>query len=102
MLSGGSTESLSLIPLASTVTVQLVPSGRLAVGSSVKLEPGVPESENVFELPPQTSVKDAAVALTDSLKLTVTFVSVPTFVAESAGEVLVTVGAASAVVKLNT
>ena len=32
MLSGGSSASVSLMPFASTVTVQMAPSGRLEVG----------------------------------------------------------------------
>src|SRR5215210_6513909 len=65
ILSGGSSVSVSLIWFASAVTVQLVPSGRLSVGSSVRLELGEPERVNVLELPPQTSVNELVVALTD-------------------------------------
>src|ERR687885_2782797 len=98
MLSGGSTESTSLIWLAITVTEQIVPSGRLPVGSSVIDEPGEPLTVKLCGVPAgQSSVNELAVAVTGSLKLTTMFVFTATWSAASAGEVVVTVGAASCV-----
>src|SRR5438105_14746653 len=103
MLSGGSTESTSLIWFASTVTVQTVPWGRLLVGSSVIDEPGEPLTEKLSGVPVGHSiVNELPDAVTGSLKLTTTFVFTATWSAASAGEVLVTVGAASEVVKVKT
>src|SRR2546423_8728217 len=103
MLSGGSTESTSLIWFAITFTVQIVASGRSLVGSSVIDEPGEPLTVKLFALPVgHSSVNELPLAVTGSLKLTTTFVLVATWVAASAGDVLVTVGAASEVVKLKT
>src|SRR5437764_6213726 len=76
----------------------MAPSGRLPVGSSVIAEPGEPLTLKVAGVPVgQSSVKELVVAVTGSLKLTTMFVFTATFWAASAGEVLVTVGAASAV-----
>src|SRR5918912_3946288 len=98
MLSGGSTESTSLIPLASTVTVQTSPFGRFEVGSSVIAEPGEPLTENACAEPVgHSSVNELPLAVTGSLKLTTMFVFTATWSAASAGDVVVTVGAASAV-----
>src|SRR2546421_660712 len=98
MLSGGSTVSTSLIPLASTVTEQIVPSGRLPVGSSVIDEPGEPLTVKLTGVPVgQSSVNELFVAVTGSLKLTTMFVFTATWSAALAGEVLVTVGTASCV-----
>src|SRR3989440_1257769 len=98
MWSGGSTESTSLIWLAITFTVQVVPSGRLLVGSSVIDEPGEPLTEKLSGVPVGHSiVNELPDAVTGSLKLTTTFVFTATWSAASAGEVLETVGAASCV-----
>src|SRR5438067_10089133 len=96
MLSGGSTASTSLIRSAITVTVQTVPSGRLEVGSSVIDEPGEPLTVKLSDvLVGHSSVNELVVAVTGSLKLTTMFVFTATWSAASAGEVVVTVGAAS-------
>src|SRR2546421_489385 len=103
MWSGGSTESTSLIWFAITFTVQTVASGRSLVGSSVIDEPGEPLTVKLFAVPVgHSSVNELPDAVTGSLKLTTTFVLTATWVAASAGDVLVTDGAASAVVKLKT
>src|SRR5947209_5203299 len=103
MWSGGSTESTSLIWLAITLTVQIVASGRLLVGSSVIDEPGEPLTVKLSGVPVgHSSVNELVEAMTGSLKLTTTFVFTATWVAASAGDVLVTDGAASAVVKEKT
>src|SRR5438034_7789502 len=101
MLSGGSTESTSLIWFAITFTEQIVPSGRSLVGSSVIDEPGEPLTVKLSGVPVGHSrVNELPDAVTGSLKLTTTFVFTATWVAPSAGDVLVTEGAASAGVKL--
>src|SRR5437763_2644566 len=98
MLSGGSTVSTSLIPVAITFTEQTVPSGRLLVGSSVIDEPGEPLTVKLSGVPVgQSSVNELVVAVTASLKLTTMFMFTATWSAASAGEVVVTVGAASCV-----
>src|ERR671932_1814324 len=98
MLSGGSTESTSLIWLATAFTEQIVPSGRLPVGSSVIDDPGEPLTVKLSGVPVgHSSVKELVVAVTGSLKLTTMFVFTATWSAASAGEVVVTVGAVSAV-----
>src|SRR5438874_12964020 len=99
MLSGGSTVSTSLIPGASTVTVQTSPFGRFEVGSSVIVEPGEPLTLNACALPVgHSTVNELPVAVTGSLKVTSMFVFFATSVAPSAGLVLDTLGAASCVV----
>src|SRR5437764_7151440 len=76
----------------------MAPSGRLPVGSSVIAEPGEPLTLKVAGVPVgQSSVKELVVAVTGSLKLTTMFVFTATWSAASAGEVVVTVGAASCV-----
>src|ERR671929_44327 len=103
MLSGGSTESTSLMFAATTVTEQIVPSGRLLVGSSVIAEPGEPLTVKLSGVPVgHSSVNELLVAVTDSLKLTAMFVFTATWSAPSAGEVVVTDGAASCVVNEKT
>src|SRR5438094_448244 len=97
MLSGGSTVSTSLIPLASTVTEQIVPSGRLPVGSSVIDDVPQPLGAQVCALLPYTTVIRFLVTSTGSLKFTVMFVFAATSVAPSAGDVVVTAGAESVV-----
>src|SRR5919199_898422 len=98
MLSGGSTVSTSLMLAATTVIEQIVPSGRLLVGSSVIDEPGEPLTVKLCGVPAgQSSVNELVVAVTGSLKLTTMFVFTATWSAASAGEVVVTVGAASCV-----
>src|SRR5438132_5729358 len=103
MLSGGSTESTSLIWFAITFTEQIVPSGRLLVGSSVIDEPGEPLTVKLSGVPVgHSSVNELPLAVTGSLKFTTMFVLVATWSAPSAGDVLVTVGAASCVVNEKT
>src|SRR2546426_8853134 len=103
MLSGGSTESTSLIWFAITFTEQTVPSGRSLVGSSVIDEPGEPLTVKLSGVPVgHSSVNELPVAVTGSLKLTTTFTFTAWWVAPSAGDVLVTEGAASAVVNEKT
>src|SRR5688500_2976866 len=104
MVSGGSLVSASVTCAATTVTVQVTPLGRLALGLSTKLLAGpVP----VMLLKPigvptgHSSVKALPVTFTGSLKVIVMLVSDAWFVAPLAGTVVVTVGAAS-VPKLNT
>src|SRR5947208_8362690 len=98
MLSGGSTESTSLMFAATTVTEQIVPSGRLLVGSSVIDEPGEPLTVKPSGVPAgHSSVNELVVAVTGSLKLTTTFVFTATWSAASAGRVVVPVAAASCV-----
>src|SRR5918911_2012311 len=98
MLSGGSTVSTSLIWFAITFTEQIVPSGRSLVGSSVIDEPGEPLTVKLSEvLVGHSSVNELVVAVTGSLKFTVMFVFTATWSAASAGDVVVTDGAASAV-----
>src|SRR5437867_3096738 len=103
MLSGGSTESTSLIWFAITFTEQTVPSGRLLVGSSVAVEVPEPLTVKLFAVPfGHSSENELVEKVTGSLKLTVMFVFTATWVAPSAGEVLVTEGAASEVVNEKT
>src|SRR2546423_578926 len=99
MLSGGSTVSTSLIWFAITVTVQTVPFGRSAFGSSVIGERGEPLTLNACALPVgHSSVNELLVAVTGSLKVTSMFAVFATSIAPSAGLVLETLGAASCVV----
>src|SRR5438034_5245786 len=99
MLSGGSTESTSLIWFAITFTEQTVPPGRSLVGSSVIEEPGEPLTAKLFDVPVgHSSVNELPLAVTGSLKLTTMFVFFATSVTPSAGLVVVTLGAASCVV----
>src|SRR5690242_20576284 len=98
MLSGGSTVSTSLIPVAITFTEQTVPSGRLLVGSSVAVEVPEPLAEKLSGVAVgHSSVNELFEKVTGSLKLIVMFVFTATWSALSAGEVVVTDGAASAV-----
>src|ERR671929_1398424 len=98
MVSGGSTVSTSLIWFAITFTAHVMPSGRLLVGSSVIDEPGEPLTEKLSGVPVgHSSENELDVAVTGSLKFTTTFVFTATWSAASAGEVVVTVGAASCV-----
>src|SRR5207248_9823759 len=98
MLSGGSTVSTSLIWFAITFTEHTVPSGRLLVGSSVIDDPGEPLTEKLSGVPVgHSSVNELFDAVTGSLKLTTMFVCTATWSAASAGEVVLTEGAASAV-----
>src|SRR5437868_495737 len=96
MWSGGSSVSVSLTLFAITLTAHVVPSGRSAVGSSVIEEPGEPLTVKLFALPPGHSrLNELELTVTDSLKLTTTFVFRATCVAPFAGDVLVTEGAVS-------
>src|ERR687883_579857 len=98
MLSGGSTVSTSLIWFAITFTEQTVPSGRSLVGSSVIDEPGEPLTEKLSGVPVgHSSENELPLAVTGSLKFTTMFVFTATWSAASAGDVVVTDGAASAV-----
>src|SRR5207302_1777306 len=93
MWAGGSTVSTSLIWFAITFTVQIVPSGRSLVGSSVIEDPGEPLTEKLSLVAVGHSrVKELPEAVTGSLKLTTMFVFTATWSAASAGEVLVTEG----------
>src|SRR5919202_5546897 len=88
---------------ATAVTVQVVPSGRSLVGSSVIDEPGEPLTAKLFDDPVgHSSVNELELTVTDSLKLTTMFVFTATWSAPSAGDVVVTDGAASAVVNEKT
>src|ERR1041385_1181414 len=99
MWSGGSTESVSLISSLWTVVVQTVPAGRFALGVSVNEVAGDEVCEKLSGVPVGHSiVKALFVALTDSLKVIWIAVSRATSVAPSAGDVLLTLGAASCVV----
>src|ERR1043165_8315138 len=98
MLSGGSKLSASVMPAAKTVTVQVVPAGRSAAGSSVKLAEGEALSVKVCGLPAQLTEKEPVVALTGSLKLIVMFEFGAALVAPLAGEVVVTDGASSTLI----
>src|SRR5204863_3698292 len=74
------------------------PSGRSEVGSSVIDEPGEPRTAKLFAVPVgHSSVNELAVADTGSLKLTTMFAFTATWSAPSAGDVLDTDGAVSAV-----
>src|SRR5437763_7070496 len=98
MWSGGSIESTSLIWFAITLTEQTVPSGRLLVGSSVIAEPGEPLTVKLSGVPVGHSSENELVdAVTASLKFTTMFVFTATWSAASAGDVVETDGAASAV-----
>src|SRR5207248_5037245 len=98
MLSGGSTVSTSLIWFAITFTEQTMPSGRLLVGSSVIAEPGEPLTVKPSGVPVGHSSENELVdAVTASLKFTTMFVFTATWSAASAGDVVETDGAASAV-----
>src|ERR1051325_10581045 len=98
MLSGGSTESTSLIPVAITFTEQTVPSGRLLVGSSVAVEVPVPLTVKPSGVPlGHWSVNELVVKFTFSLKLTVMLLLGLTPVVPFAGVVVVTAGALSVV-----
>src|SRR5215208_2512369 len=103
MLSGGSTESTSLIWAATALTVQVVPSGRSAVGSSVIVAPGEPLTEKLCALlVGHSRVNALPPAVTGSLKLRTMLASTAAWSAASVGLVLVTVGAASTVVNSKT
>src|SRR5262245_42838997 len=99
MLSGGSNASTSVMPAASTVTVQVSPCVKSTFGLSVNDVLGLALVANVCEPEvAQLIVKLAPLALTDSLKLTVTFAFAATPVAPFVGVVLVTDGDPSSVI----
>src|SRR4051812_10943175 len=99
MLSGGSNVSTSMIWLAKTVTVQVVPEGRSATGSRVKLLAGDALSVNACGEPVGHWIeKELVVALTGSVKLMVMLELVATLVAPFAGVVVVTAGPASTLI----
>src|SRR5437762_4023711 len=96
-------ESTSVTWVEISAIAQTVPSGRSLVGSSVIDDPGEPLTEKLFGVPVgHSSVNELPDAVTGSLKFTTMFVFTATWSAPSAGEVLLTDGAASAVVKLKT
>src|SRR5438105_14292120 len=98
MWSGGSIRSVSLISSLCTVIVHVVPAGRCAFGVRVIVVAGEEDCEKASGVPVGHSSENAFdVALTDSLKLTSMVEPRATSVAPSAGEVLVTLGAASCV-----
>src|SRR5205809_7817239 len=97
MLSGGATESTSLIVFAITFTEQIVPSGRSLVGSSVIDEPGEPLTEKLSGVPVgHSSVNELPDAVRSEERRVGTDVITATWSAPSAGEMLETLGAASA------
>ncbi len=100
MLSGGSPVSVSVTPLARTVTVQVSLFAKLLLGSSV-LELPLPLVDAEWLPLLVQEIVNQVPTLTDSLKLTVMFALTATPVALFEGVVLETVGAAS-VVKLKT
>ena len=86
--------STSLTLFAITLTAQVVPSGRSAVGSSVAVEVPEPLTEKVFGVPlGHWSVNELVEKVTASLKVTVMFVLTATWVAPFAGDVVFTDGA---------
>src|SRR5688572_12200359 len=98
MLSGGSTRSASVTWAARTVTVQVSACVKSVSGLSVNDALGLALVVNVCEPEvAQEIVKLAPLALTDSLKLIVTFVAAPMSVAPFVGVVELTDGAASIV-----
>src|SRR5436190_20793636 len=98
MLSGGSTESTSLMFAATTVTEQIVPSGRLLVGSSVIDDPGEPLTVKLSGVPVgQSSVNELPLAETGRASCRERVEFTATCSAASAGEVVAKVGAASCV-----
>src|SRR5437868_2367862 len=100
---GGLRAPVVLMLPASAVPVQTVASGRSHVGSRVIDEPGEPLTEKLSGVPDGHSiVNELLLTVTDSLKLTTIFVFTATWVAPSAGDVVVTDGAASAVVNEKT
>src|SRR5207237_10799794 len=100
MWSGGSTESTSLIWFAITFTEQIVPSGRLLVGSSVIDEPGEPLTVKLSGVPVgHSSVNELPLAVTGSLKLTTPFVFTATWSSSEARRVGKEGGAGCRVVK---
>ena len=97
MLLGGSIISRSVTCEANTVAKQVSPSAKSASGLSVKVRSSVVVRTKVWlPLVEQESVNAASGALTGSLNVTLISLVKGTIVAESAGLVLVTVGAASA------
>src|SRR5204863_7789147 len=96
MLSGGSKASVSVMPAANTVTVQVSPCVKSAFGLSVKVVFGLALVVNVCapEVAQVTS-KLAPAAFTCSLELIVTVVAAATCGAPFVGVVVVTAGAAS-------
>src|SRR5437588_11890598 len=98
MWSGGSTGSTSLIWFAITFTVQIVPSGRSLVGSSVIDEPGEPLTEKLsLVLVGHSRVKELPEAVTGDRKSAAKGECAATWAARSAGEALETLGAWSCV-----
>ena len=76
---------------------QVEPAGRSTVGSTVIVAVPDPLSVNVLGVPAGHSrLNEPAETMTGSLKWTVMFVLTATWVAPSAGEVVVTLGALSA------
>src|ERR1044071_3696624 len=99
MVSGGSMVSASVMPAAETRTLLVVPAGRSAVGSSVKVVEGEALSVKVWGEPVGHSIeKEPVVALTDSLKVTVMLEFCATPVAPFAGEGAAPVGPSSTLI----
>lgn len=102
MVSGGSALSTSLILAATTVTLQVSPTGRSLIGLISALVAPELLSVKALALPVgHSSTNDDVLKFTFSLKLMTILLLVATLVAPSAGIVLVTLGGAS-VVKLKT
>src|SRR5262245_34805840 len=88
--------SVSVISLATTVTVHVVAKGRAADGVSVIVLVPEPLCVKVFVVPAgHSSVNEPLVVVTFSLKLTTMVESAATLVAPFAGVVLLTLGAIS-------
>src|SRR5215204_5296559 len=82
-----------------TFTVQVVPAGRSAVGSSVKLAAGEALSVKAWGVPAGHSTEnEPVVALTGSVKLTVMLEFGATPFAPFAGAVVVTAGPSSTLI----
>ncbi len=103
MLSGGSPASVSLIWLAITVTVQITPGGRSAVGFNVIWFVPEPLTANGWRFPGagHSIVNELVVAFTFSLKLTTILAPLRMSIAPFVGFVVVTAGGLS-IVKLKT
>src|SRR5215208_4885579 len=96
MLLGGSTASASVICAASTVTVQMAPSGRpKSAVKEIELVVAPAPLNATGESTGHSRVNAEIGALTSSLKLITMVALVATLVAPLVGDVLVTDGAAS-------
>src|SRR3954462_3837231 len=96
MESGGSLTSVSVIPAAATVTLQVDPDGSGAAGVSVNVLAGDALCVNAWGEPAGHSIANASdAAVTLSLKLMTTVEVTGTLLAELAGVVVMTDGALS-------